>query len=137
MRQAIGEPPPYETAGDLASDLVILHHSLIANGGELLARGRLRNLRRAVNLFGRHLAALDLRQNSEVHERTVAELIQAAGRDGYQNLSQEQRIEARRGELATSRPLVSPFVAYSAETASEIALLRGAFDAHLKPSWPR
>ena len=44
----------------------------------VIARGRLRLLRRAVDCFGFHLASLDLRQNSAVHERTVAELIEAA-----------------------------------------------------------
>ena len=48
------------------------------NGARILARGRLRRLRRAVDVFGFHLAPLDLRQNSDVHERTVAELFAAA-----------------------------------------------------------
>ena len=44
----------------------------------MISRGRLRLLRRAVDCFGFHLARLDMRQNSAVHERTVAELLDAA-----------------------------------------------------------
>ena len=53
-----------------------MHRSLVANGSAPLARGRLRDLRRAVEVFGFHLATLDLRQNSDVHERVVGELLE-------------------------------------------------------------
>ena len=49
-----------------------------SNGSGSLARGRLRKLRRAVDVFGFHLASLDLRQNSDVHERVIAELFEKA-----------------------------------------------------------
>ena len=56
-------------------------------------RGRLRLLRRAVDCFGFHLAQLDLRQNSAVHERTVAELLDAADPGmSYLALGEEARI---------------------------------------------
>ena len=74
----VGDAPPYADAGELQADLDILDRSLIANNSAILARGRLRLLRRAVDCFGFHLASLDLRQNSDVHERTVAELLDAA-----------------------------------------------------------
>ena len=69
----------------------------------ILARGRLRALRRAVDVFGFHLAPLDLRQNSDVHERTVAELF-AAATPGPEYLLLERggarRAAARRAALA-------------------------------------
>ena len=52
---------------EFEGDLSILHRSLRSNGSGSLARGRLRKLRRAVDVFGFHLASLDLRQNSDVH----------------------------------------------------------------------
>src|SRR5687767_15503338 len=52
--------------------------TLFRSNSGVIARGRLRLLRRAVDCFGFHLASLDIRQNSAVHERTVAELIDAA-----------------------------------------------------------
>ena len=58
-----------------------------------LAGGRLRRLLRAVQVFGFHLAPIDLRQNSDVHARTVAELLARAGRcPDYEALPEDERI---------------------------------------------
>src|SRR5262249_13200397 len=64
----------YRDAKEFAGDLKIITDSLEANGSAGLAHGRLRHLRRAVDVFGYYLASLDLRQNSDVHERVIAEL---------------------------------------------------------------
>ena len=47
----------------------------MANGSAIVADERLKNLQRAVDAFGFHLAALDLRQNSDAHQRAVAEMV--------------------------------------------------------------
>ncbi|HUW37735.1 MAG TPA: phosphoenolpyruvate carboxylase [Rhodocyclaceae bacterium] len=126
-RHPLGSAPAYASAGELADELDVLHRSLCAHRSRLLARGRLRRLRRAVAVFGFHLASLDLRQNSDVHERTVAELLAAAGAsEDYRALDEEARIALLQEELASARPLYSEFIAYSAETASELAILRSA-----------
>src|SRR5262249_41774019 len=130
-RHAVGEAPPYAEAAEFAADLGILYHSLTANGSATLARGRLRSLRRAANTFGFHLAGIDLRQNSEVHERTVGELFEMAYPDSnYAGLPEAARISLLREELKTARLLSSPFLHYSAETASELTILHEATDAH-------
>jgi phosphoenolpyruvate carboxylase len=129
--QAVGEAPPYADADAFRAELDVLHHSLTANGSTGLARGRLRSLRRAVDVFGFHLAGVDLRQNSDVHERAVAELLEVASPGtGYLQLAEPQRVEALLTELATARPLTSPFVAYAPETAAELAILNAAAEAH-------
>jgi phosphoenolpyruvate carboxylase len=126
-RGAVGEAPAYEVVDELQADLDILHRSLTGNGSETLARGRLRGLRRAVDVFGFHLAAVDLRQNSDVHERTLGELFEMARPGtGYGALAEDARIGLLLDELKTARPLVSPFLSYSAEAASELAVLRAA-----------
>jgi phosphoenolpyruvate carboxylase len=128
---AVGEAAPYVGVDGLIADLAVLHRSLAANGSRTLARGRLRTLRRAVDVFGFHLAGIDLRQNSDVHERTVGELLEMAGLGtGYGGLSEDRRMALLLAELATARPLTSPFVSYSAETGSELAILRAAAEAH-------
>jgi phosphoenolpyruvate carboxylase len=126
-RQPIIDAPPYASVDEFSADLAIIMHSLEANGGAILARGRLRRLRRAVDLFGFHLAPLDLRQNSDVHERTVAELLAAAmpGRE-YLKLDEDARIALLRTELASPRPLVSPFHPYGEETSGELEIFRNA-----------
>jgi phosphoenolpyruvate carboxylase len=131
QRQAVAEATPYASAQEFADDLDIIHRSLIANGSALMARGRLRRLRRAVSIFGIHLAPLDLRQNSDVHQRTVHELFEAA-RPGvdYAGRSEEGRIALLLGELATPRLLSTPFFTYSDETMGELAIFHAARGAH-------
>jgi len=128
--QPVAEAQAYAGAGELWADLDVLYHSLVANGSTLVARGRLRNLRRAVGVFGFHLAGLDLRQNADVHERVVAELAQSGGGADYQTMPESARIEFLLKELATVRPLVSPFLRYSTETAGELEICRTAAEAH-------
>ncbi|MBI5784470.1 MAG: phosphoenolpyruvate carboxylase [Rhodocyclales bacterium] len=136
-RQAVAEAAPYATAQEFAADLDIIHRSLVANGSALLARGRLRRLRRAVSVFGFHLAPIDLRQNSDVHVRTVHELFEAA-RPGvdYIGRSEEGRIALLLGELATPRLLSTPYFTYSDETMSELAIFRAAREAQLRYGRP-
>ncbi len=125
------EVEPYAGAEGLKADLDTIHLSLCANGSRILARGRLRRLRRAVDCFGFHLACLDLRQNSDVHERTVAELFEkVVPGTSYAALSEEARVDLLVRELGTARLLSSPFVAYSDETRSELAIFREAAAAH-------
>lgn len=127
----VDEVDPYPNVEAFSDDLDIIHRSLVENGSRVIARGRLRRLRRAVDCFGFHLASLDLRQNSAVHERTIAELFEVAapGTD-YLSLSEEERCKLLARELKTVRPLISPFVSYSEETTSELDVLRAAAEAH-------
>ena len=129
LRHAVGEAPAYASAAELRADLDVLDASLVRNGSENVARGRLRNLRRAVDVFGFHLAAIDLRQNSDVHERVIAELYEAAGGTGaYRALAEEERIELLGAEIANARPLASITLSYSDETVSELSVLRAAVE---------
>jgi phosphoenolpyruvate carboxylase len=132
-RQPVGEAAPYANAQAFKADLDILDRSLIANNSGVIARGRLRLLRRAVDCFGFHLASLDMRQNSAVHERTVAELIDAAAPGmSYLALNEEERIALLSSELRNARPLTSTFVRYSEETLAELAVFHAAAEAHAK-----
>ena len=132
-RHPVADAEPYASAGEFKNDLDALHGSLCANGSALLARGRLRNLRRAITVFGFHLAPLDLRQNSEVQERVVAELLKAAGSGtDYVALDEPARIALLSVELATPRLLSSPYLRYTAETTSELAIFRAAHSAQLR-----
>ncbi|WP_298371658.1 phosphoenolpyruvate carboxylase [Azospirillum sp.] len=132
-RHAVGAAQPYATAAELRADLDILDRSLTVNGSAALAKGRLRHLRRAVDLFGFHLASVDLRQNSDVHERSVAELLAFANPDiRYSDLSEDERIELLLAELQTNRPLASSYADYSEETSSELAILRAAAESRAR-----
>jgi phosphoenolpyruvate carboxylase len=129
--QPVGSAPAYADSKELLADLTIVANSLVANRSELLAKGRLRDLRRAVDVFGFHLASIDLRQNSDVHERVVGELFeQAQPGTNYLGLDEAARVALLRGEIASPRPLASDFLPYSSETAGELAILRAAAEAH-------
>ncbi|MCX7164340.1 MAG: phosphoenolpyruvate carboxylase [Rhodocyclales bacterium] len=130
-RHAVAAAEPYFTAAEFAADLDVLHRSLISHKAGLLGRGRLRRLRHAVAIFGFHLTPLDLRQNSEVHARTVAELL-AIARPGsdYLSLDENGRIALLLEELATPRPLAAPGIDYSAETRGELAIFQTARSIH-------
>ncbi|HST93376.1 MAG TPA: phosphoenolpyruvate carboxylase, partial [Microvirga sp.] len=131
VRHPVGEAPAYAGAEEFAGDLSTLHVSLVSNGSTSLARGRLRKLRRNVSVFGFHLASLDMRQNSDVHERVVAELFEKASPGtGYEALPEEARVALLLEELRSPRPLTSPFLDYSPEAASELAIVHEAAEAH-------
>ncbi|WP_085809931.1 phosphoenolpyruvate carboxylase [Sphingomonas sp. TZW2008] len=132
-----GTPPPrpsraaepYANPDDLRADLVTIARPL--GNGPLASGGAIGRLIRAVEVFGFHLATLDLRQNSAVHERVVAELLVHAGVcNDYAALDEAARVDLLTRELATARPLTSRFIDYSEETAGELAIVAAAADAH-------
>ncbi|MBR0966169.1 phosphoenolpyruvate carboxylase [Bradyrhizobium diazoefficiens] len=132
-RRPVGKGAPYSSVKEFQADLDVLHRSLIANNARVIARGRLRLLRRAVDCFGFHLARLDIRQNSAVHERTIAELMDAANPGmSYLALGEDARISLLTNELRSPRSLVSPFVKYSDETMGELNVFHAAAEAHAK-----
>ncbi|MBW7970710.1 phosphoenolpyruvate carboxylase [Bradyrhizobium sp. BR 10289] len=132
-RRPVGKGKPYATVKELQADLDVLHRSLISNNARVIARGRLRLLRRAVDCFGFHLARLDIRQNSAVHERTIAELMDAANPGmSYLALGEDARISLLTNELRSTRSLVSQFVKYSDETMGELNVFHAAAEAHAK-----
>jgi len=130
-RRAIAEAPPYRDSAEFAQDLAVLADSLAANGSERVARGRLRGLHRAAVIFGFHLAPLDMRQHSGVHEQVVAELFAlGARREGYAALPEAERRAWLLEELKLPRLLRSPYLAYSDEVGKELAILDTAADMH-------
>ncbi|MDM7956499.1 phosphoenolpyruvate carboxylase [Blastomonas sp.] len=122
----------YAKPGDLRHDLAVLANGLAQDGSGLLASGgALGRLIRAVEIFGFHLATLDLRQNSDVHERVVAELLAVAGVcPDYAALDEAARVALLRAELGHGRLLVNRWHDYSEETAKELAIVEAAAQAH-------
>ena len=118
---------PYASADDLIADLDIVRASLCENKSEFLARGRLRNLRRAIDCFGFYLSSLDMRQNSDVHEGLIDELYEAAEPGtGYAGLDENQRIELLSSELKNGRPLLRSDVTYSEQGEKELGIFKQA-----------
>jgi len=128
--------PHYDTAQTFENDLNTIATSLRAQHGARIAQLRLDGLIQAVRIFGFHLASLDLRQSSDVHARVVGELFTRAGvciagkPVNYAALDEQARVALLRTELRQTRPLVSPWITYSAETEKELMTLRAAARAH-------
>ena len=117
---------PYEAPEEFAGELKTIANSLRKQGAGLLARGRLRALERKASLFGFHLAPLDLRQSSDVHEAAVDELLNRAGIAGYKVLDEKARVVLLAKELAGPRPLRSPHLQYSPLVENELGILAAA-----------
>ncbi|RBA23910.1 phosphoenolpyruvate carboxylase [Herminiimonas fonticola] len=129
LRQEVGPGKPYQAATEFSSDLLILVDSLKARHGDALIKPRLANLLRASEIFGFHLATLDMRQSSDVHERVLGELFNRAQvESAYASLPEDKKIELLLAELNEPRLLYSPYIDYSDETNSELAILRTAQD---------
>lgn len=127
LRQEVGAAAHYAAPQEFTRELQIIEDSLRAHHGSALIKPRLATLKRASEIFGFHLASLDMRQSSDVHERVLTELFaQAQVESAYDKLSEEQKIELLLAELAKPRLLYSPYIEYSDETVSELSILRAA-----------
>jgi phosphoenolpyruvate carboxylase len=119
--------PAYAAAADLAADLRLMAASLAAHHGGALVDFRLGPLLRAVDVFGFHLATVDLRQSSDRHEETLAELMAKAGVEpAYAGLDEEAKRALLLRLLGEPRPLRLPFAAYSDRAASEFGVFETA-----------
>ncbi|MEQ7156159.1 phosphoenolpyruvate carboxylase [Brevundimonas aurifodinae] len=122
--------PPYDGPSQFRADLSVLHDSLVASHGDVFADDGLARLIATVDVFGFHMATLDLRQNSDVHARVVADLLRVAGVCAdYAALDEEARLAVLAAELQTPRPLFSPYADYAPETLKERAILQAAAEA--------
>lgn len=125
----INDYQTYASAKDLLSDLNIIVDSLKNNHGKALIYPRLGKLIKAVETFGFHLATIDIRQSSDVHETVIQELFLRAGYDfNYAELSENEKIEILLDELKQPRLLFSPFQHYSELVHNEINVLHNARD---------
>jgi phosphoenolpyruvate carboxylase len=126
-RHAVAPQSPYASAADFLADLRSIEHSLAERHGEALTQQRLRPLIRAVQVFGFHLATLDLRQSSDKHEEVIAELLATARvESNYSGLDEEAKRSLLLRLLADARSLRVVGANYSAWTQNELAVFESA-----------
>jgi phosphoenolpyruvate carboxylase len=131
QRRPVEPVEPYADSTEFVHDLDIVIRSLKQNKSELLARGVLRHLQRAAEVFGFHLAPLDMRQHSNVHEHVVAELFEHGAQcPDYSALTEAERTRCLLTEISSPRPLLSPYLDYSDLTQSELRILQTATEIH-------
>ncbi|MFC4768925.1 phosphoenolpyruvate carboxylase [Effusibacillus consociatus] len=103
----------YNGPKEFLADIRLIEKSLIENKAGEIAEVKVRPLIRQIELFGFHMATLDIRQHSEVHENTIDELLALAKIGPYKSLGEEEKIKLLTDLLQDPRPLVSPFVKLS------------------------
>lgn len=122
------QPAPgtwYWTRADFLEDLQIMQRSLEANAGASIARGMLQDLCRKVEVFGLHMATLDIRQHSERHTTALTEVLRAASIcENYQELPEHERVSILVQELANPRPLIPMRLHFSVDTNETITTFR-------------
>ena len=122
LRTGIGS---YEIAEELAKDLASLRDSLTEVGAQRLADSDVRPVIRAVQVFGFHLAQLDIRQNSVFHAKALSQLMDAAGLDGsqWEEWAENERLRFLEKELRSPRP----FLHASASAGPEADTVLGCY----------
>jgi phosphoenolpyruvate carboxylase len=126
-RHAVAPQNPYASAAEFLADLKTIDASLSERHGAALAEPRLRPLLRAVEVFGFHLATLDLRQSSDKHEEVVAELLAVARIEPhYAALDEAAKRSLLLRLLNDARPLRVVGARYSEWTCRELAVFETA-----------
>jgi phosphoenolpyruvate carboxylase len=127
LRHAVVSAAAYPSAADFLDDLRLIEHSLRAHHADPLIALRLAPLIRAVEVFGFHLATVDLRQSSDQHEAVLAELLRVARlEENYGGLAEPARCALLLRLLDDARPLRVRGAEYSALASGELAIFEAA-----------
>jgi phosphoenolpyruvate carboxylase len=126
-RHAVAPQNPYRLPEEFSADLQTIKASLLENHGAALIAQRLQPLMRAVEVFGFHLATVDLRQSSDKHEEVIKELLSAARIEAnYSALDESAKRELLARVLNDARSLRVMGTTYSAHAQSELAIFEAA-----------
>jgi phosphoenolpyruvate carboxylase len=124
------DAPRYLSPAEFAQDLDVIRQSLIEHGGERLVGARMRVLMQVSRVCGFHLLSIDLRQNSDIHEKVIAELFaRSPAAVNYLSLPEWARVEALLAQLSQDRPLRWQLADYSPLARKELAILDAAAGA--------
>jgi phosphoenolpyruvate carboxylase len=130
LRHAVTAQRPYAQTEEFAADLAVVEASLRAHHGQAMITARLAPLQRAVQVFGFHLATLDMRQSSDKHEAVLAELLRTARLcPDYCALNELERQKLLLAQLNDARALRVPGAAYSELAQSELDVMEAAAEA--------
>ena len=126
-RHAVAPQNPYPSPEAFLADLQVIEASLQTHHGAALATQRLHPLIRAVEVFGFHLATVDLRQSSDKHEAVVAELLATARIEpAYASLDEDAKRDVLLRLLDDARPLRVMGATYGDLTRDELAIFETA-----------
>ncbi len=103
-----GGPHYYRSPHELDEDLALLDKTLSDVGAKRLADSAVWPVRRALDVFGFHLAALDVRQNSKFHDQAIVQILAAIGQPApdFGEWDESRRLEFLNRELESPRPFL-------------------------------
>ncbi len=103
-----GSPHFYRSPHELDEDLALLDETLSDVGAKRLADSAVWPVRRALDVFGFHLAALDIRQNSKFHDQAIVQILAAIGQPApdFGEWDESRRLEFLNRELESPRPFL-------------------------------
>ncbi|TMW72337.1 phosphoenolpyruvate carboxylase [Alteribacter natronophilus] len=121
----------YESAEELLGDLNMIKRSALQHNQPGKKLKKLDKLIRQVELFGFHLATLDIRNHSGEHETAVAEILKMVGiTNDYASLSEDEKLKVLEGVLKDPRPLMLLHEDYSEETREIFSVFQLIKEAH-------
>ncbi len=121
---------PYANADEFIAELDIIINSLEHHHAIYLARGRMADLRRAAEVFGFHLAPIDMRQHSGMHEQVVSELLATTGVENYAQLDEIARQKILLNSLQDGKLFAVNLQKYSEAVRGELQLMQAAAEIH-------
>ncbi|MDF2789878.1 MAG: phosphoenolpyruvate carboxylase, partial [Neobacillus sp.] len=121
----------YHSAEELLEDLYIVKRSLNNHHPAAHELKTIQKLIRQVQLFGFHLATLDIRNHSGEHEAAMTEILRKVQiSDNYAQLSEEEKVKILESILMDPRPLLLLNEDYSPETQQMIQVFQMISNAH-------
>ncbi|MBD8498530.1 phosphoenolpyruvate carboxylase [Paenibacillus arenosi] len=128
-----GTSERYQTAAEFIQDLKLIDNSLRHHFADYAADTHIKKLIRQVELFGFHMATLDIRQHSKEHESAMTEILANMNIVGdYSALDEQDKIELLNRLLNDPRPLTSPYICYSESTKECLDVYRIVYEAQLE-----
>lgn len=118
---AKGDGAGYQHPDELDKDIALIEHTLLSTGCLHLIKLHITPLRHKLSIFGFHLATIDIRQNSEHHDKAVSQLLKAASipdGENFETWTEEKRCEFLSAELLSARPFLHDTTSAGAEADS-------------------
>lgn len=114
-------PGAYRDPSELVADLRLIEQALRAHREPLIVMGDLRDVVRQVEVFGFHLAQLDVRDHARRHEAAVADAFAVASVEArYRDLAEADRMALLARETANPRPLIPTDLSTFGEQGREV-----------------
>ncbi|ENH97871.1 phosphoenolpyruvate carboxylase [Gracilibacillus halophilus YIM-C55.5] len=115
----------YTKAEELLNDLYMIRNSMEGHHPNSNPIKRLRKVIRQVDLFGFHLASLDIRNHSGEHQAALTEVFSKVGiAQDYKALNEDDKVHTLIGVLENPRPLISIYDEFTPGTLEVIETFR-------------